>query len=317
MIIRYLREYLVEHGQLIVAGLGKFETQNTGATAQDQGSTVVPPGRHVTFQEMDLEDEAFAQYIAQREPHKSEVEIREEINDFVKGIKRKVNTTAQADIPGVGRFELGLYGSLNFHPTETTATDPYSFGLPKLTATPYIDEEEDAATSGAAAKPKNKTGNSKTPVLLLVVLIPLVLIGAFLVYLYFNPGFYSEVAHKQENKAQQEAQRKAAEEKRKAEEAAQKAEEEAEKPEPKPQPTDLVVNSPQNRFYLIIGSQPTLEKGKAQVRELVGKGFDGAKVIAAQGRFRIAVANFADRAKADQFKSQNSQQFQGIWVFTF
>lgn len=69
------------------------------------------------------------------------------------------------------------------------------------------------------------------------------------------------------------------------------------------------------KFYVIAGSFKTLDAANAELKNIQAKGYPSAFIVDADMLFRIAVAVYDIKDKADVRKNELSSVFPGVWVY--
>jgi cell division septation protein DedD len=69
------------------------------------------------------------------------------------------------------------------------------------------------------------------------------------------------------------------------------------------------------KFYVIAGSFKTAEAANAELSKIKSKGFPSSYVVEAESLFRIAIAVYDTKDKADAKKNELKDTFPGVWVY--
>jgi cell division septation protein DedD len=69
------------------------------------------------------------------------------------------------------------------------------------------------------------------------------------------------------------------------------------------------------KFYVIAGSFKTAEAANAELSKIKSKGFPTSYVVEAESLFRIAIAAYDTKDKADAKKNELKDTFPGVWVY--
>jgi len=69
------------------------------------------------------------------------------------------------------------------------------------------------------------------------------------------------------------------------------------------------------KFYIIAGSFKTAEAAKTELLKIRSKGYPAAFILEGEANFRIALASFDTKDKAEIVKNELKETFPGIWVY--
>ncbi len=69
------------------------------------------------------------------------------------------------------------------------------------------------------------------------------------------------------------------------------------------------------KFYVIAGSFKTADAANAELAKIKSKGFPASYIVEAESIFRIAIAAYDTKDKADAKKNELKDTFPGIWVY--
>lgn len=205
MVSSYIKEALVEVEELTVPGLGTFSSRSLGAEVSMSGNMITPPHADVSFtEEENPSAKNLVDYIVEvGGADVTEVQIQVEI--FVTNIRQQVQTGDVSKIKGFGYFKGGLGGRLLFHQLDEENVLPDSYGLPKITTTPIIedtdafgsdtesqteqeDDDYDADVPMVATPSDTETRDKENKQkMYLIAAVPLILVAAIGIYFFFNP----------------------------------------------------------------------------------------------------------------------------------
>ena len=89
---------------------------------------------------------------------------------------------------------------------------------------------------------------------------------------------------------------------------------------PKAEPKSVVnkVASKKNKYHIIVASLATSADAKSMLKEYSQQGYHGASVIEGNGRFRIALCSFADKAEAYRKLNdlKKEEPFKNAWMLS-
>lgn len=102
------------------------------------------------------------------------------------------------------------------------------------------------------------------------------------------------------------------------------AEKEVSKPAPvaitkespiKPQATKAAEKATSGKFYIIVGSFTTSEAANKEMQSIKAKGFSSLYILEGDALYRIVLASFDTKEKADIRKNELKDTFPGVWVY--
>ena len=356
MIARHIKTILEENGKVAIPGMGTFTTSVFSAKIDAETNTINPAGSKISFVEsIDYAEKGkIIDSIIKEQDISDKVQVEFDIRNFTEKIREDLKNNGKATIRGLGFFSQDDYGHIVFEQEENVNFLSASFGLPKLSLSKVVPlpisettaTTESPITETAAQQSETQEGevkDKKSDLILWLILIPLVVITAFLLYFFFNESamknlqalnpFQSNQSELVEIEAndtnnptaitstkKDEAKDDTKKEISKTEDKkipVAKKKEEVKKETPKPVANNLVVTSKTNRFYLIYGSFSTLNNAKKAVTAQRKKGYKTAKVLQVNGKNRVSLADFTSQQEADVGIRKHQGKFKGIWVFPY
>lgn len=142
-----VRSHLLDSDEVIVPGLGTFRAEVVPAAFSDNGFTVNPPYRKLTFVQEEL-------------PSANKLEADPA---YIESLKKDLAEARSIDFPGLGKLRLTKSDQYFFVPDEDTNIYPEGFGLAPVS----LKNKDARSESGTAGEDSGKTGKSgksrKTP----------------------------------------------------------------------------------------------------------------------------------------------------------
>jgi hypothetical protein len=336
----YIEQLLSVRNTLSVRELGTFTI--TSSPAKPTGSAITPPQRKVEFNDgiWNENDSELEDFILIRNPKMSRESVQRSLVEFAILVRDQVRRNGSFSVGKIGSLVPSEWGGLKFQTSAAFESSGSFFGLPKLNVLPLQEQ----VNEGVVVVPLVKKETSV--LLLLVILIPLVLVGAGATYLFFNPDAYTRYKEgrlfepkksetpnpvlvqdtlNQDSTLLPETKPvvdssdksdKALPKNQKTEIPEVKAPENKAKPQA-PVSSSMVVNAATNRFYVVVQVAKTVEEGKKMAAKLKASGYPGAKVIASQGKVRVSLQDYETKAQADMLKNKVAASYQGAWVLNF
>lgn len=348
-LIEYIKEMLVQKGKAAIMGFGTFTADVGGATLKDDDGIMIPPSLTIAFSENDFPDEdaLLSDYILAKGDLDKE-ELKNEMESFVGGIKNSLIQDGSCVLPNLGKLKKPSDGGrLVFEQDASLIMGTESFGLPKIEPRPL--------TSLTATPPPTPIAKESNRLLIAAIAIPLtVLFVVFLYFLYNKAAYDNVIAYfgntptvtndippkdstkgdnsqvtvlTEDGKDETKPKKDAAAETKDPLEGNQKPEtpKESVKKESGTQGTsstdtgsssELVISSPDSRFYVIIGSYTDLASAKKRALKCRKIGYGTAKVIQAGNRIRVSLEDFSRKADASAFAAKVGKDYAGAWVFS-
>ena len=79
-----------------------------------------------------------------------------------------------------------------------------------------------------------------------------------------------------------------------------------------------IVDSKQNRFFLIFGSLPNIEDAQKEANKFIKKGFLNVKIVKGKNKnFRISLNDFPTLTDAKNGKNKLGEKYQSIWILHY
>ncbi len=194
MIVKHLTALLAQHNKIVVPRLGTFTVSTTHA--EMVGEEILPPRRHITFLEYEIDDNHLLKNAVLEAENITETDFEEQVKDFVATLRTQITIFGSYEVAGLGKFLKDDAGNLRFVAEEVQNFVGDSFGLPKIayqTIHATNKQEEEIAVK---SKPKNTTTSEtmtledekekwkSSELVWWLVVIPLLFVFAFLIYLF-------------------------------------------------------------------------------------------------------------------------------------
>ena len=75
---------------------------------------------------------------------------------------------------------------------------------------------------------------------------------------------------------------------------------------------------PSRIYHVIAGSLPSKSGAEAVIQKYVNKGFDKATAVEGDGRVRISIASFNDKAEGEAYVNElrKDEAFKNVWLLS-
>lgn len=166
-----VRSQILGSDEVLVPGLGTFRAEVVPAAFSDNGFTVNPPYRKLTFVSEELEGAAKLE--------------SEGLAECVAELKKQLNETRCVELAGLGKLRLTKSDQYFFVPDEDADIYPEGFGLEPVSLKNKDARPESAQAEGESGKPgKTKAPKEKKPrnpkrtaIIVAVIIIDIILIA--------------------------------------------------------------------------------------------------------------------------------------------
>ncbi len=143
---KHLYEWLLDHADLTIPQLGKFETTPTSASIQAGVYKFLPPNKKVTFHiEHDATDTALRNILMEREKLTPE-QATYTITVFVQKVKQELATRQRYELEDFGLLSQLNENTIIFRIDEEANVAGGSYGLPGLYPKPLVHLNKDTET---------------------------------------------------------------------------------------------------------------------------------------------------------------------------
>jgi nucleoid DNA-binding protein/cell division septation protein DedD len=348
-ITHYIKDALIENKKVVVPNLGTFTAQYEPARIKNNGSILLPPNAKVTFSHSvySSDFDALGDYIQAKEK-RNRMEIEEEIMLFSTEIKGQVGSYGKYTLTDFGQFRLGNDGKFEFIQSDEVVLLNESYGLPKVTAMPLIPVSDEADSVNSAKIHTPIVPEKDHSVLLWFVIIPLVLLGVFIAYIFVNKEASEKVAAifsdqpaepttvtdttatantdsldalallpPPSTSKDKEIIDKASKEKQESTKQNNTPTKTTEKTVTAQTNTNDVVSSNKGRFYIIAGSFNTVANAQKAVNIARTKGYKEAKIVEKDGKIRLSLGDFSSKQEADNVLSDYRRNYENAWILIY
>jgi len=186
-----LTSYFIKNKKLYIPCIGSFKLEETPATLDFADRLIYSPVQRVIFFEKEELDEGEISFISENN-NVDENEAEQQLFAFGQQIKNKIQQSG-FDWKGVGRLEY-LNDKFVFHPAEKNILLPVSANkVFRENAHHAVLVGEQEMQSNNMHEVQHITAK-KTPSVLLIALIILILAAIFIMYRFYHKGFTTEAA---------------------------------------------------------------------------------------------------------------------------
>ena len=181
-----IKDLLISHDNVVLPGLGRFETKYKSAEINRTDGKIQPPTKSITFNIKEKEDDEIILTHLMSETGLPEVEAKKQINDFVKATESKLKMKGNVTFAGIGilysddKYNIGLKEKQE----ESLLQDNYgmtTIGIPKKNAT-----TDDKKTDTSKKPKRTKSGQIFKRILIAVPFIVLFVLFAIFYKQIFN-----------------------------------------------------------------------------------------------------------------------------------
>lgn len=113
LLSRFLQELILDYNRISLPGLGCFVIEDVPAYFSEDGNTIFPPNKRVSFKRGESNDDLLAE-LYQREKGGSESDAKKEISEFVKRFEKDLKDKKNIEIPKFGRMRSTKEGNYFF-----------------------------------------------------------------------------------------------------------------------------------------------------------------------------------------------------------
>ncbi len=134
-ISQHIKNLLLTNERVILGGFGAFDSKHIPAQIDKETKTMTPPYKIVVFNPEYTQDEGLlVQHLAEKEGISGD-SAKEQISEYVKTIKTRLNSGEKVLFPELGEFKKAADGSYEFSYISKDNLLVDSFGLPKVSLT--------------------------------------------------------------------------------------------------------------------------------------------------------------------------------------
>lgn len=315
-ITAFIRELLFGHDCVIIPGFGGFIGNYTPARIDKNSGTFYPPVKQISFnRNLNHNDGLLVGRISGSE-NLNYGDARSMVEEFVEGIRRKLDKGEKVVFDHIGSFLNNQEGSIQFEPDKSANYHLDSYGLESFQCLPLEGYDvRKRIIRHADRDPAKQAAFRKTlwraavivPLLSLIVAVPLTtdLFKSRVESSSMNPLVTVELEH---NKMAVDEAIATEEPIASGSLTASVAAEQA------PYEIKETVRAEANEYYLITGSFKSEENAARQAAMLREEGFAPEVVIAPNGFYRVSAMMCSDLNTAVIRKDSISKKFPGSWV---
>ncbi|KXX70681.1 SPOR domain-containing protein [Flammeovirga sp. SJP92] len=323
MIADAIKNALLDWGVVVVPDLGTFWSEESGAEVSPSGNIIKPPHVTISFSksEDDVEMYSLVVYISKTEDL-DEDEVAIQVSMFVANLQQRLEDGETAPIGDLGYFIQDDSEEIIFRQRNESNITPESFGLPKITATPLMEdeiEEEEEEYNQYEEEPP-----AKRPIWLFIA-IPVIIILTAGGYYFLKPSSETpqeeitqeEVIEVEGTNEGEVVKETTVTEEETGESTTTTVEEtvveEAEivVEEEKPQS----VASRNGNYHIVISSFGDKAKAELAVSQAEKKGFEHVGIIVSKGKYRVALKGFNSHQDAKEELPHAQSKFKGAWIW--
>ncbi len=114
LLSRFLQELILDYDRISLPGLGSFIVESVPAYFSEDGNTIFPPNKRVSFKRSESWDDMLLVRRYQKEMEISEEEAKVQVEDFIKGFKADLNQKKSIEIPSFGKLRSTQEGNYFF-----------------------------------------------------------------------------------------------------------------------------------------------------------------------------------------------------------
>ena len=115
LLSRFLQELILDYDRISLPGLGSFIVESVPAYFSEDGNTIFPPNKRVSFKRSESWDDMLLVRRYQKEMEISEEEAKVQVEDFIKGFKADLKQKKSIEIPSFGKLRSTQEGNYFFH----------------------------------------------------------------------------------------------------------------------------------------------------------------------------------------------------------
>ena len=169
LLSRLLKELIIDNDRIPLPGMGYFHTEPTAATFSEDGKTIYPPSRRISFKgDERASGDIIARYYAKSTGIDEETAATE-LDAFLRQLKPTLKSKKSIEFPGLGRLRLTLEGNAYFV-TDTTEgglfAQAFGFGpviLKPVGKQPVTPDPVPEHVPGHTPEPESKPAPSPVP----------------------------------------------------------------------------------------------------------------------------------------------------------
>ena len=344
-----IQQILNQTGKVVIPNFGTFSTAQASASVTDSGGVIAPPQAEISFTEdtSDVGTVSLAEYlVSSGKVSKADIEL--ELEAFINGVQNTVESSGKAGLGALGYFQKGA-GGLEFVSSTGTSMGADNFGLPKIAARPLVP----VAVTDHTPAPTGKGDNLLLKAILIPLIILSVALAYFLIdkeayqamVAYLNKPSTEVNTPPIKDKPDGEANNgkkddgtgdivlldddKKGSKKTDGTTKVDKPDNSTVKDDgAKKSDNTTTADKSSNtttgkddiskatsgvRFYIIIASVKTDKGAQKKVNQCKRLGYKNARVLKMNGKIRVSIDDFADKATALEKAKQLGKDYPGAW----
>jgi len=325
---RHIEALLQDADCVVLPGFGAFIAHVTPARYVDEGRMFLPPRRSLAFNSGLRTDDGLLTARLARQADISFSEARTAACVLIDQLRDTLAIDGAARLDGIGRLRQDMAGSVTFEPAAEGIVSPSLFGLNALTLYDLTAiEQMSTSEAGVQAEPKKLITKSPRTIdihigrqsLRRIASVAAAVLLMIVFAIPVSDGGRTDVASlgitvcPKESPVQMEQPDSSAPIEAVPEEPAQ-----TEAPAMSLEPDAPAVVRPSRVYHVIAGSLPSDKGAEAVVRKYVDKGFEHATTVEGDGRVRISIASFYDKAEGEAYVKElrKDEAFKNVWLLS-
>ena len=325
---RHIEALLQDGDCVVLPGFGAFIAHVAPACYVDDERVFLPPKRSLAFNgELRTDDGWLASRLAQQAGI-GFAEARAAVDVLVGQLRDTLSIDGAARLEGIGRLRQDMAGNVTFEPDEAGLVAPSLYGLKALTVYDLTAIEQKAASAASVhAEPKKFITKSPRTIdihvdrqsLRRIASVAAAILLLIVFALPVSDGGQTDVASLGITALSSESAAPAAQPAPSALNVAAPEEPVAEETPVEPvEPTAPAVVRPSRIYHVIAGSLPSKSGAEAVIHKYVNKGFEKATAVEGDGRVRISIASFNDKAEGEAYVNElrKDEAFKNVWLLS-
>jgi nucleoid DNA-binding protein len=346
-----IKELLFSNDCVILPDFGGFIGNYTPAKIDRDSHTFYPPVKSISFNSKLNHNDGLFIGMVSRKKDIGYPDARRLVEDYVGGLRLKLDKGEPVHLDDIGHFQLNGEGSILFEPDNNVNFLLDSYGLSPFTREPVEDYDISRAISTSRERDPIVIANRRRMIWRAAVAIPFVMAlvivplksDLFRSEAGMNPlakvefeeirtaqdALFSQMPVRGQGDAGQQEQAPAEKLSGREEGAPGGESARAEKQgAPGEELSDLQAEpaagtaagqqaavEEQGRYYLVVGSFLDADNANRQFKDLASRGYDPELVKADNGYYRVSVSSWLTMVKAKEEHRRLAGQFPGLWIW--
>ncbi len=333
---RHIEILLLENDCVIIPDFGGFIAHYQPARYIKEENLYLPPVRTIGFNpQLTINDGLLVQSYMQAH-HTDFPDATRMIEEEVAGLKEQLYQNGCAEMHGIGVLHYNIHSTYEFHPNEDGALSPTLYGLSSFSINrlEYLTSTTSAATRELLPRQekRKRTVRFKRQWIGNAVAVAIAVVLFFFLSVpventYVDKGNYASLgtdglfdAIRSQSLAttlvtvpsrpQQPKKTNIKNNQNTLKPVTVKVDEKKE--------TATPSSSKKNKYYIIVSSLPTANDAQQVLNEYKQKGYKDVTIIEGNGRYRLSLCNFADKAAAYKKLNELKQNdaFKNAWILS-